>query len=314
MGLAPWNVDWLNANSQRSYPLADSATGIDSSGVFEVPTDLLVDLVVTIPAAVVAATDPDKFHLLTLASFGGGIVVTLGYDGAPVASVAISSFTHVQNKAYAFVGQGDDFYDVQGTLVVGTLATVEQRPGGVYTFTVAAGQLATTVLRPSLRGVSSLAVVTSSGTSVPLVGDIKLVAGRNFRLVASPLAGEIRMDCLAQDTELSESCGCADPLLGLTPIKSINMVTPDAQGNINLVGDACLQVSGGASQITLDDLCSAPCCGCEELAVLQAAIQALFQQEEQMNSQISRLEVAMANFRDNVLAADLGAGSACPPE
>ena len=82
--MAIWNVDWLNANSQRDYPLADSSSLKDTSGAITLPRDFLVDLVLSVP--VIEGVEPGLFHLQQLAVLPQGVMVTLGYVGTPIAS------------------------------------------------------------------------------------------------------------------------------------------------------------------------------------------------------------------------------------
>ena len=45
MPLSTWNLEWLNHNSQRNYPIADDATGYDETGTFKIPEDFIVEFV-----------------------------------------------------------------------------------------------------------------------------------------------------------------------------------------------------------------------------------------------------------------------------
>ena len=37
MPLSQWNLEWLDHNSQRNYPLAEDATGFDETSSFQLP-------------------------------------------------------------------------------------------------------------------------------------------------------------------------------------------------------------------------------------------------------------------------------------
>jgi len=63
MGLADkiLSTDWLNENSLRNYPLADDATGLDTTGSFTLPKDLLVDAIFPVDTSL--NLDPGGFHV-----------------------------------------------------------------------------------------------------------------------------------------------------------------------------------------------------------------------------------------------------------
>ena len=44
MPIGIWNLEWLNHNSQRSYPLAEDATKTDITGTFTLPDDFILGL------------------------------------------------------------------------------------------------------------------------------------------------------------------------------------------------------------------------------------------------------------------------------
>lgn len=301
-----WNVDWLNSNSQRKYPLADASDGVDSSGAFRLPDDFIVDMTMVIPSALVV--QPGGFHLLSIAVFAGGAVLTFGYEGSPLAVVSVPSATHTRNASYALVGQGSGF-DIAGSVTIGVFDTLNHQPAGVFTFTLEHGRLAAAAVRPSMRGVSGL-LVGNAATDALITGDVILVAGRNFKITRS--GQELRLDCLAESSALEESCGCENPALLRPPIRSINNVFPDAEGRISITGDDCIVFSSEGSTVKVNDLCSKPCCGCKELEIIMTDISFLYQQIGEAIFQLTRVEGSLENMESNVLAAKLGTRPTCP--
>lgn len=302
---AIWNVDWLNANSQRNYPLSEGAAGYDTTGSFELPADFLVDLALTVPAA--ADIHPEKFHLLTLAVFADGVVLTVGYDGEPAAIASINRQTHALNTGYRLLGQGSVFFDVTGAVVIGKLESLLQLPGGMYTFDLAGGRIETTCIRPDLRGVSSLVVVNGEDESPPIYGDIVLVAGSNVRLVASPQTGSIRIDSTLVAEDLTELGPCDNPALLKPCIKSINGVTPDANGNLVIEGDDCIrqELDTAGHKIVFSDQCSSPCCGCDELTVIRTDLSTLYAQLSDLNAAVNRADAVVTQAVNSLLASKL---------
>lgn len=299
-----WNIDWLNANSQRNYPLCDEATGKDTTGTVELPTDFLVDLVLTIPS--ITGAEPGLFHLYSVAIFSGGVVVTLGYDGDPIAVASASVSGHTVNTAYRLVGQGDVFYDAVGTLVIGKLDSILASPAGLYTFDLTGGRLEPCTIHPDVRGISSVRVSNGSDLSEPMYGDIILVAGTNVRLEASPSRNEIRFDCLIKSAgDLETACDC-QKALAVGPICTINGIAPDANGNFTLQRTACLDVQSLDHGVKLVDLCSQPCCGCEELTVFKTDLDFVLNLAATLNSQVDQMSVQITNVTNIILASKLG--------
>lgn len=307
---AIWNVDWLNANSQRNYPLSEGASGYDTTGSVELPPDFLVDLALTVPAA--SDIHPDKFHLLTLAVFADGAVLTFGYDGAPAAVASVNRHAHTTNASYRLLGQGSVFFDLTGVVVIGKLEALLQRPGGMYTFDLAGGRLEPTCIRPDLRGVSSVVVVNGDDESPPIYGDVVLVAGSNARLVASPQTGSIRIDSTLVAEDLTELGPCDNPELLKPSIKSINGVTPDANGNLVIEGDDCIrqELDSAGHRIVFSDQCSAPCCGCDELTVIRTDLSTLYAQLSDLHAAVNRSDAVITQAVNSLLASKL---NTCQP-
>lgn len=275
MPLGNWNLQWLNHNAQRAYPLTDWATKQDVSQSIKLPNSFIVALYFPVHAAL--NVEPHKFYLQSLGVYQSGFNIAIGYaDGSRrpplVASVNIAVSTHTENRSYALSGSGD-FDDSVGKIVIGKLDEALTLPPGQYDFDYEDGALETDAIRPMIRGISSLTVVRGTERSEKLYGDIELVAGNNMRIVASVVGSsyaEITFSAIAGEG-LNESCVCEEGQVGV-PIRTINGIAPLADGNFRLTGDDCIAVQPIANGLQLSDLCSQPCCGCEELQALVSQI------------------------------------------
>ena len=306
--MAIWNVDWLNANSQRDYPLADSSSLKDTSGAITLPRDFLVDLVLSVP--VIEGVEPGLFHLQQLAVLPQGVMVTLGYDGTPIAAASVDRTTHQRYMSYRMVGRGD-FEDAYGTITVGQFDNMDQVPSGLYTFDTAGGRVEATTIHPDIRGVTSIRVVNQRNVSDPLVGDVYLVAGRNARLQVS--GNQITIDALPLSEELAEECGCDDPTRSGEPIRRINGVGPNEDGDFTLVGNDCLEFEPEPADnlLRISDKCCEPCCGPEELAVVHTDLAILQTDAATIQGQMIRLESVMNQLSNAILVSKTGSGSGC---
>lgn len=275
MPVGNWNLQWLNHNSQRSYPLTEWATKRDVDDTISIPRSLIVAMYFPVHAGM--TVEAHRFYVQSLAVYPTGFNIGIGYnDGsnAPplVASVNIAKSTHVENRSYALVGS-DDFDDSVGKVVIGRLDEASELPPGQYDFDYEGGALETDVIRPMIRGVTSLTIVRGSERSVPLVGDIEIAAGNNVRVVASDVdtsSPTVTISAISGEG-LNENCVCEEEPSGPC-IKSINGIVPQEDGNFRLVGDDCFIVTPITNGLEFTDKCSKPCCGCDDLDALVSQI------------------------------------------
>jgi len=310
-GSGIWNIEWLNQNAQRGYPLSEEATRRDVSGTFVLPTDLIVDLVWPVQAASTIQTD--RFYVSSVAVFGTGITISLGYwpdtaiEGTAIGSVSVATATHQRNQSYFISGIGD-FFDSIGKITIGDLANTLQT-GGLFQFDLEGGRIEPTVVRPNLRGVSALILVNGQDRSDPIVGDVELVAGRNIRLVQNPNPGgnpQIRIDAIS-GAGLNQECLCTDTQPDVAgPIRTINGIAPDQDGNFILLGDDCIELAGITAGISMKDRCSQACCGCEELAKIVADLETMMNQVSTMDGLTKRLDASVQSAITNLLASKTG--------
>ena len=302
------NQEWLNQNSMRHYPLSEEASTEDTTGSFKIPDDFLVDMVIPVHATL--ALDPSKFHILQLAVFGTGVNISIGYDGDIAGTVSVPLASFMRNSAFFIQGVGD-FSDVLGKLVVGSLTTLLAL-GGVYSFSVANGRIEASVVVPDIRGLSGLRVRSGETFSDLIQGDVAFEAGANVRLDVVTLGDVSVLTINAIDGEGTiADCECDQGVADRPGIKTLNDVQPDENGNIELVGDDCLEVNPSPGDVPADiqpntielkDTCSKPCCGCPELETLVSDQQRVRDEVNTLLGVAARLEAAVAAMQSVVAA------------
>ena len=274
MPLGNWNIQWLNQNSQRAYPLADWGNRVDETATIKIPDSFILALYFPVHAG--NAVNPDKFYLQSLSISTGGYSIVIGYDDGSlypiVANVNIARTQHDEYRTYALSG-ADDFDDSVGQIVIGKLDDIDLLPPGFYTFTPDATPIEVDAIRPMIRGISSLTAVNGSDRSPKLYDDIELVAGNNMRIVANQIEGfppQVVFSAISGEG-LNTACVCDD-----TPpdvcIRFINGIPPLPDGNFRLVGNKCIDIQPINNGLQFSDLCSQPCCGCTELEALTRQI------------------------------------------
>jgi hypothetical protein len=250
--------------------------------------------------------DPSKFHLLSMTVFGGGVTLTFGYNGVQVGAVTIESASFVRYGLYFFTCTGV-LFDTVGKIVVGSLANV-MKLSGSYNFTLAAGRLSPTVVRPDVRGVTAIYLKNGTDMSGPIQGDIVLQAGRNF--FSSFIQGDetpanpSRITLNAIDGQgLNTPCEC-DEAANLPCIKTIDGIGPDEEGRFTLLESECIKLNEIANGLQLVNECSKPCCGCEELDIVRETMERVTMQVNSLENLASRLEAAISTLQINLLQSN----------
>jgi hypothetical protein len=308
MPLGNWNLQWLNHNSQRSYPLTERASKVDATGTIRIPDSFIVALY--LPVHVTLNIQLDQFYVKTLLISPIGYAIGVGYSSDSgetlVANVSITKATHRPNMTYALAGV-DDFADTIGQVVIGSLDEIDQLPAGLYSFTFSAGEIESDAIRPMLRGISALRVVNGSENSPLLYGDIELLAGANMRIdyAINTNTGNPRITFNAiANTDLNTVCTCDVTEKGEC-IRCINGLC-SGDGDYNIGGGDCISVATSSTGIQLEDICATPCCGCAELDALKTQIDRFSDGVTTMQNFVTRLGSEVTQMNLVVLGSRLG--------
>ena len=308
-----WNLEWLNSNSQRSYPLTEAASKVDITGTFTIPDSLLLGLYCPIHAGLVAF--PERFYISSIAVFPTGLSLSLGYwdsvEGVPVATVTVAFSSHSEYKTYSLVGEGD-FIDCVGKIVFGKVDELNTLPAGSYNFSYQSSNIDSDAIRLMIRGVSSISLVNGTSISKRLQGDIAFVAGTNMQLYSSTVEGVTSITFNAIKGEgLGLNCSCEDdePIGGC--IRSVNGTTPNETGDIAIVGDDCLNVVSISNGLQFNETCSKPCCGCTELEAVTTDLVRFGDAATSLTNFLNRLEGSVNRMNLTVLGSRVGDGGSC---
>lgn len=300
------NLEWLNHNSQRAYPLAADTTRKDSTGAFKLPDNFIVGL--SLPVHWGLSVDAAKFFVRKVIAYSTGFTVTIGYAAdagdIDVATTVFAKSTHTLNKTYSLTGLGD-FVDSRGLITIGALDQIEKQPSGAFTFEYADSKLEVDVVKPHIRGVMSIQTQNGTELSREITSKIRLVAGSNVRLTVVEEVGEdpkIVIDAIDGEG-LTDSCVCTDTS---TPIKTINGIPPDANGDFQFLGNDCLEITEGDHSLEFKDTCSQPCCGCKELEVITQALEAFGEKATTIENFLVNLEARVSQMDLVVLGSKLG--------
>lgn len=308
MVLGVWNQEWLAQNATRRYPLADDADGVDTTGTFRLPNDFLVELDLPVHAGL--DVSPAGFFVRSVAAFAGGYGLVVAYapegGGRPVdvATALVTRDGGVRNRVFTLGGVGD-FADTVGKVVIGRLDGIDAQPPGFWEFTLESARLDPDAVRPIVRGVSSVVCVNGGQRSLPLYGDVELVAGHNMRITPVVRPGQdpvVRFDAVSGEGTV-EKCVCDEG--ASAPVTRINGVAPTAAGDFVVVGNDCVQVEAIPHGIRIKDVCAQPCCGREELERITRDLERLAGEAAAVEQFVGRLRSAVDTMSLVVLGSRL---------
>ena len=265
------NQEFLQHNSNRSYPLSEQTTKLSGEG-FTIPNNFLV------AAKIVVNATPEQvnisnFYIGRLIVYNGGIRIDICYQDNNKSirvGVVTAADTDRYNVTFPIIGvhTKDFLHGLAGHITIGTFDQIKYNLGD-YPFDVVGGRFDVDVVQYSTAAVTSVTVEANGITYQPIRGDIKIVAGKNINIHPESEEGHtvLRISRQSSDTELR--CRC---------IKTINEVTPDKDGNIELVSASpCLKITEETAKLNITETCCEPCCECEELAMITNGIQSLVQ-------------------------------------
>lgn len=310
MPLGNWNLQWLNHNSQRSYPLTERASKVDTTDTIRLPDSFIVGLYFPVHAAL--NVQLDQFFIQTVLISPTGYSIGVGYYDADeatnvlVGTANIAAATHTVNMSYA-LGGVDDFADSIGHVVIGKLDEINSLPPGLYTFNFAAAEIEPDSIRPMILGISSLRVINGQESSPLIYGDVELVAGTNYRLdyAVNAITGRQRITFNAiSGLNLNSECDCAVNTTGEC-IRCINGVC-SGDGTFTLSGNECITITPTTSGLQFEDVCALPCCGCAELDALKTQIDRFSDGVTTLQNFVTRLSSEVTQMSLVVLGSRLG--------
>ena len=294
-------IEWLNQNSLRSYPIRENSTRKATKDVelgddaLVLPNYVIVDFVMSISSEL-----SNEIYLSGLTYANNELIFTISGDLGLVASVSVDVKAHKPNTPYQFNGV-NEYAGSRGCIVVGDLSDIDDDvPDGVYEFAKNETLFETRCVRPSIRNIASLSIYDESTgyRSKKLRGDVKLIAGRNVSLKYDAEKNAIWISA-DSNAGYNDMCDCGTD----TTVKTLNGLSVE---NIVLEGDECINVTTSDGVIKISDKCSKPCCGCAELDFINDKIALLNSSVMQLNSFAGTIDRRITELRAYYDMAELG--------
>ena len=285
-----WSNDWLSENGQRRYPLVDSATLFDTSAQFELPTNFIVDLSMTVPASELATTpNPNLFFVSSVGSYASGYIVSFSYDTTVIGTIAVPRATHTWGKAYTLVGK-DPMPAYIGSVCVGDLDTIDSQPAGLWTFASTATAILASRITFMPSSLSGIKVLSKGVLSKLMTGRVNITAGQNALAtvtqdegvevyhVALGAVGNVDYTAANECVGTRPTGSCIRTINGIAPVNYNFSITPSSGG---------VSIVAAGNGIMLDDVASKPCCGADDLNVVLDALRSLNDQYRALTTTVN---------------------------
>lgn len=284
------NLDFLNLNTLRSYPIKDGCSGISSDASFTIPNDFIVDF------QLAATYDPSKrFYISEVSNFETTIAIEISDDDDVVVGlVTIDTTTHARYKEY-YLAATEDYVGATGVMTVGALDGIQEQPNGNFSFVLAATEFETRTIIPSIKGVNRMIFNNADGSSFALTGDIVLIARTNLRFTD---LGDNQVAIDAGEN-LGLNILCTDVL---PCIQTVNGIGPDEDGNFTLDFSDCANLTPipANTGLLLQDICCKPCTGCSDIEELTNRLTVTESQLIEIKDYYQSLFTLFENFKTTV--------------
>lgn len=230
------NKNWYNLQSTRSYPLDESSTGVDDAGAF-VRNDIIVDCHIRFPSAI-----GEQMYVQGITVSAGLVTVLLGVTGGQTVAVVSQPKPVTPYVNYLVTG-----------LVPGISGWIVFGPGIDTNFTGRYTNVSQTLLQPrSARPYRELPIPTIGklGLTTALDGVVNLTASTpviaTYETITVDAAPQRAIVLRLDNSQISTTYNPLIEFLGpcgqrpesgtcpKTPIETINGITPDCSGNINI--------------------------------------------------------------------------------
>jgi hypothetical protein len=304
------NLEWLNLNERRGYPFhegTDRTPYVDadltvSSGI-PISNSLFVDF-----KAVMVGSTYMQLYLSKLTVANGVVSVTLSgfIPGNPFTVASIKTQVDGGLTTYEiFDGTAtlSSDYSVMILTPRSLYSTNAARlvlgrrdnflTDGIYYFRPDQTLFEPCLVEAGSNAVTQIQVKSAEGDLVALSGVVDLVAGENIAFTVDIANNAILISAIPGEGYIS---GC--DTTGKSVVKTVNGI---ALEHLKIEsGNDCIDVAYSGSTVTIKDLCSTPCCGCEELKVITQQLIELASRIDNVEEYRTLLESALTSLQHAV--------------
>lgn len=249
------NLDFLNQNTLRAFPIREITTRSSVDDRFVIPDDFLVDLIMAIDSDVTS-----RYYISEIINLPEQILISISNQAGSL----IGNFTVVQNahtlyKEY-YLAPTAEFAGANAKLVVAKLDSLRSLPTGTFNFDLSDTEFETRTILPMPTGITRLVFEDDNDNLFSATGNVKMLARLNLRFRKE--GQTVYLDA-GNGLGLNLICEAAGPA-----IKTINHIPPTSDGNFNVSFLDCDSIEATTNGIILSDSCNKPCLGCDEISQL----------------------------------------------
>lgn len=294
-------LEWCEQNMHNMYPLADGMTGRSTSGIL-LPTSFLVDCQIN----VFVDSDDDNdyaFYVSAIDHVDNGFIVTFATATSGTADGSVCGTTQIipdtvrsgdpiDDRTFEIVSNGN--LSISGNVIIGTC--IDMMSLGGLTFRPNATKIIPLRVNKYSTGLSHVTFRTTSG-DVTLYNDFTIVAGDGVDIKVGNNVVEISRVPTEEETNsgitnINQAITFLQGLIG-NPIRAINGLPPDTDGNIDIQGGDCIRLESAEAGLRMSNTCSSPCCSDATAADVKANLDRL---QDAQNRLMSYYEVLTSNI------------------
>jgi hypothetical protein len=273
------NLDYLNLNSLRNYPIKDGCSRVSNDGLFTIPNTLIVDIALCAPG-----NDTLSLYISRITCSSSNLMIEIFADTVGVFGKFNITLPSTDYNTDYVMQAGEAFPSATGMITIGTTEDLSGLPFGDFIFSSTSTPLLMKVYSPTNTGLSWINFTDNKGNTNTVTGYVKMQGNSNIQF--RNVSDVIYMDA-GENIGLNKTCTTPP-----NPILTINGIAPDSNGNFTLIPDLCVTIEPAQYGLVITDSCGKPCVGCTEISTLTDHLNSL---------ESSVLEIK--NFTENLQAA-----------
>ncbi len=279
------NLDFLNQNSLRNFPLKEGLSALSLSDEFVIPESFLLD------CSLAMSSNIDRtYYVSKVQNTPEIITVEISDDLDVVAGLfTITVDTHETYGEY-FLAPSADYVGANGRLTVGDLRDISNLQTGIFHFEITSTELEMRCVVPSLNAINRMLFIDEKGLTHAMTGNVTIVARNNLKFRKS---GDVIFLDAGDGLGLNKDC-----IDELPCIRTIRNVAGDDDGNFTFLGADCAQFSEMTTPpgLMLQETCCKPCMGCDEISELTERVMHLEVDLLRLKEYAQRTQEIIAQF------------------
>lgn len=279
------NIEWLNNNMHRNYPLVDDCSATSTTGMY-LPTSFITDMNI-IAHDTGDLSVAERFFVSSILNTGLFIRVLISYNppsGIPfeclmsedIPSDIVASYSML-DKVFNLMPTAsipteytNKFKNLKASITIGTCEDIINMGNMVFDYESSIiSPMAISVIAEDIQNaIDSITFMDKSGNIIGTVTDDFIIKAEDGISIAIDYSGEMPVVSFRRsetDAYINAEYKSVDDIVSAVkasigdPILTINGTSPK-NGNIVINGEACTTVTTGMASISISNTCSQPCC------------------------------------------------------